>query len=215
MFASIRRYRLIEGTMEELVRRVDDSFAELLRRQAGFVSYEFVDCGEGAVVTVSLFATEQMADCSAELAEEWTERMLDDMQFARAAVLHGEVMVSRAREEMLKATHAEAEKVASIRRYRLRDGDMAELMHRVDEIFADELSRVDGIYAYHVIDCGEGKIVSITLCRDHAIAAQSDEMAHRFVSEHLAGFDIVRIDEMSGDVMVTRAIESLLEPAHA
>lgn len=215
MFASIRRYRLIDGSMEELVRRVDDGFAERLRAQPGFVSYELIEAGEDMVVTVSLFATEEMAELSRELAEEWTESALDDMRFARMSALHCRVMVSRADQEMLRATHATAGKVASMRRYRLRSGDLGELMHIVDEVFAEQLAGAEGIHAYHVMDCGEGAIISLTLCDDRAAAERSDALAKAFVSEHLAGFDIARTDALTGDVVVSRAVERLLEPAHA
>jgi hypothetical protein len=215
MFASIRRYRLIEGPMQELVRRVDDGFAELLRAQPGFVSYEFVDCGDGAIVTISLFATEPMADMSSELAEQWTESALDDMRFERIEMLHGEVLVSRAREEMLKATHAQAGKVASIRRYRLSEGSVGDLMHVVDEVFAPQIEDVEGIQAYHALDCGKGELFAITLCRDRATAGESDQLARLFVAEHLGAFSMERVEAMTGDVLVTRAIERLLEPAHA
>ena len=49
MFASIRRYRLHQGEIDELARRVDDGFAEEIGAQPGFVSYEFIDCGGGEI----------------------------------------------------------------------------------------------------------------------------------------------------------------------
>ena len=55
MFASIRRYRMQEGSMDELASRVDEGFAEEISAQHGFVSYEFVNCGNGEVMTVSIF----------------------------------------------------------------------------------------------------------------------------------------------------------------
>ena len=49
MFASIRRCRMQKGSIDELARRVDEGFAEEISAQPGFVSYEFVDCGEKAL----------------------------------------------------------------------------------------------------------------------------------------------------------------------
>jgi len=215
MFASVRHYRLIEGEMQELARRVDHGFAELVRAQPGFVSYEFIDCGDGEIVTISMFATEPMADASRELAEQWTESALDDMHFTRIEALHGEVLVSRAREEMLQATHSGAGKTGSVRRYRLDGGSLDELMHIVDDVFARQLESADGVEAYHVMDCGDGDLFSITLCRDAATAAQTDELARQFVRQHLGGFDLRRTGTLAGEVLVSRAIGSLLEPAHA
>jgi antibiotic biosynthesis monooxygenase len=56
MFASIRRYRLTRGSIDELTRRVDEGFAEQVSAQPGFLSYEFLDSGDGGIVTISIFA---------------------------------------------------------------------------------------------------------------------------------------------------------------
>lgn len=66
-FASIRRYRLAPGAMDELARRVDEGFAEEIRTRPGFVSYEFVDCEDGEILTISRFA--EAGEASRELAQ--------------------------------------------------------------------------------------------------------------------------------------------------
>lgn len=66
MFASIRRYRLISGSMDDLTRRVDDGFADEVWVQPGFVSYGLIDCGEGESVTISLFDGQHDAEASRE-----------------------------------------------------------------------------------------------------------------------------------------------------
>jgi Antibiotic biosynthesis monooxygenase len=106
MFASIRRYRLTRGAMDELVRRVDDGFAQEIRSQPGFVSYEFVDCGGGEIMTISLFETAEQADHSRELAQRWTVENLRDLEFAGIEAVRGEVRVSRAADEVLRPVHA-------------------------------------------------------------------------------------------------------------
>jgi hypothetical protein len=117
MFASIRRYRLVRGSMEELMRRVDASFADDLSAQPGFVSYEFMDCGDGEVMTVSVFRDARGADASRELAARWTQENLESFEFTRLEALRGEIMVSRAAQDMLAPAHAGAtDRFASIRR---------------------------------------------------------------------------------------------------
>ena len=56
MFASMRRYRLQADQSDEFVRRVDETFADRIAAQPGFVSYVLIDCGEGDLFTLSLFA---------------------------------------------------------------------------------------------------------------------------------------------------------------
>jgi hypothetical protein len=216
VFASIRRYRLLRGSMEELTRRVDEGFAEDIGRRPGFVAYEFMDCRDGEIITLSVFRDADQAEASRELAQRWTEENLQDLEFRRIEVLRGEILVSRAARDMLEPGHTgSARKFASVRRYRLRTGSIGELMHIVDEVFADEIEAMDGFEAYHALDCGGGELVSISLLRDQAAAEESDQRALEFVRRELGGFDIERTEVLGGDVVVSRAMAELLEPAHA
>jgi hypothetical protein len=216
MFASIRRYRLTRGFMGELARRVDEGFADEICGQPGFVSYEFIDCGDGEIMTISLFSEAPQAEASRELAQRWAEENVSDLTFTRIDAPRGEVMVSRASDEMLKSAHMSgAGRFASVRRYALRSGSVGELMHLVDELFADLIQSMDGFEAYHALDCGHGEILSISVLRDRSSAEESDERAIQFVSESLGGFDIERTEVVGGDVLVSRARAELLQPAHA
>jgi hypothetical protein len=216
MFASIRRYRLTRGAIEELASRVDESFAEEIRTQPGFMSYEFIDCGEGEIMTISLFEQADQAEASRGLAERWTQEHLADLQFARIQALHGEVSVSRADQEMLEPAHVRmAGKFASIRRYLMRSGEVSELMHIVDQVFADQIRAMDGFEAYHALDCGRGEILSVSMFHDQSSAEASDDHALRFVKDHLSKFDIERTEVIGGEVRVSRALVELLQPAHA
>lgn len=216
MFASIRRYRLRRGSMDELTRRVDEGFAEDIGRQPGFMAYEFMDCGEGEIMTLSVFADDDGAEASRELAQRWTEENLQDLEFDRLEALRGEILVSRAARDMLEPGHTgSARKFASVRRYSLRSGSVGELMHIVDEVFADEMEAMDGFEAYHALDCGGGELLSISLFRDRAAAEESDELARGFVDRELGNFDMERTEAISGEVVVSRAMATLLEPAHA
>jgi hypothetical protein len=216
MFASIRHYRLIRGSMDDLTRRVDEGFAEEIAAQPGFASYEFIDCGDGEVMTISVFSGSDEAEASRELAQRWTAEHLRDLEFTRIEALHGEVVVSRAAEDMLAPDHVGADgKFASVRRYRQGSGSVADLMHTVDELFADRMEEMDGFAAYHALDCGAGEVLAISLFRDQLGAEESDDQALAFVREHLKEFDIERTEVLGGTVAVSRAMARLLEPAHA
>jgi hypothetical protein len=203
--------------MDELARRVDEGFAEQIRTQPGFVSYEFVDCDDGEIMTISVFREAPQADASRELARRWTEQNLRDFEFTRMEAMSGEIHVSRAARDMLEPGHVgAARKFASARRYALRSGSADALMHEVDQSFADRVRTLDGFEAYHALDLGRGEILSISLFRDQASAEASDDLALRFVGEELtASFDIERTDVIGGEVIVSRAMAELLEPAHA
>jgi hypothetical protein len=202
--------------MDELARLIDTGFAEQIAAQPGFVCYEFTDCGDGEITTISLFREAPEAEMSRGFAQRWTEENLDDFEFIRAEALHGEVLVSRAARDMLEPTHAAGGgKFASMRRYALRGGSVDELMRLVDQEFADQIQRLDGFEAYHAIDCGRGELLAITLLRDQSAAEESDERALEFVREKLGGFDIERTEMIAGEVLVSRAMADLLQPAHA
>jgi hypothetical protein len=202
--------------MDELARRVDEGFAEEICAQPGFVSYEFVDCGDGEVMTISIFHDADGASRSRDLAQRWTDENLQDLEFTRMGALGGEILVSRASQDMLEPGHVgAARKFASARHYALRGGSVATLMHKVDEIFADRIERLDGFEGYHALDCGRSQIMSISLLTDQAGAEASDDLALQFVGEELGEFDIERTEVIGGEVIVSRAMAELLEPAHA
>jgi hypothetical protein len=174
-----------------------------------------MDCGDGEIMTLSIFGEAAQAEASRTLAQHWTEENLRDLEFSRLETLPGEILVGRAAQDMLGPGHAgAARKFASVRRYALRAGAVGELMQIVDEMFADQIEAMDGFEAYHALDCG-GEIVSISLLRDQAAAEASDELALEFVRRELGGFEIERTEVIGGEVIVSRAMAELLEPAHA
>src|SRR4051795_12067998 len=143
MFASMRRYRLQPESSADFMRRVDESFADQIATQAGFVSYVLIDCGGGDLFTLSMFLEAGQAEASRELAQRWTEGNLKDIEHTRFEAIHGESVVSRAAPEMLDAVHVgSAGKAVSIRYYRLRSGSVG--VQRVDEAFADRMHETQG-----------------------------------------------------------------------
>jgi len=216
MFASMRRYRLERGSMPELARRVDEDFAEQLAAQPGFVSYEFINCGLGEFLTMSIFQTLEQAEASRELARRWAEENREQFEFPRVEAAHGEIIVGRAAAQMLEDSHAGgARKSVAIRRYRLRGGSVGELMHRIDDRFADRFESMEGFEAWHVFGCGDDEILWISFVRDHGVAEESDERSSWFVSEELQDFGLERRVALRGELLVSRARSELLEPAHA
>jgi len=87
-------------------------------------------------------------------------------------------------------------------------------MRKVDEAFADRIQALGGFEAYHALACGLGEILTVSLFRDQSSAEASDDLALQFVGQELAGFDIERSSVIGGEVLVSRAVVKLLEPAH-
>src|SRR3954451_2111493 len=120
MIACTIRCRLQPESLAEFLRRVDETFADEIAAQPGFVSYELIDCGGGDLFTLSIFVEPGQAEASRDMARRWTEDNLQDIEHTRFDSIQGESVVSRAAPGMLEAGHVEAaRKSVSIRLYRL------------------------------------------------------------------------------------------------
>jgi len=102
----------------------------------------------------------------------------------------------------------------SIRTYRVGSGSIDELMHRVDRDLADAFAQETGFMAYQVARTGDRTVASITMFHERDQAERSNELAAEWVAESLADFEVERMGVMGGEVMVSRAVADLLEPAH-
>jgi hypothetical protein len=103
---------------------------------------------------------------------------------------------------------------ASIRRYRMGAGSMDDAMHLADTELADRLAEEPGFVDYQVLATGDDTITSMTIFEDEEQCLASNDMAAQFVRAHMGPFQIERLDVFGGEVMVSRAAEKVLEPAH-
>ncbi len=103
---------------------------------------------------------------------------------------------------------------ASIRRYRMGAGSMDDAMHLADTELADRLAEEPGFVDYQAVATGEDTIMSVTIFEDEERCVASNDMAAEFVREHLEAFQVERLEAIGGEVMVSRAAEKVLEPAH-
>jgi hypothetical protein len=106
MFASIRRYRLRSGSMDDLMRLVDTDFAESVAEMDGFVAYQLMDCGDGELMTISVFRDRSAAVASEEMAADWVHDTLrPQFDVDRLEARLADVGVSRANADMLEPAH--------------------------------------------------------------------------------------------------------------
>jgi hypothetical protein len=103
---------------------------------------------------------------------------------------------------------------AMIRRYSADADAIDEIAHRVDMEFAETISAEPGFVDYQVVDCGNGTICSITMFDSEEGARRSNQMAAQWVEESLADLRLERTDAFGGEVLVSRAADAVLEPAH-
>ena len=102
MFASVRRYRLESGSIDEMFRRSDTHLAENLQQMKGFVEYQVLDRGNGEVLTITTFRDLRGAEESAALAASFVSDLGDSFQITLLEAFVAEVSMSRAKADVLE-----------------------------------------------------------------------------------------------------------------
>jgi len=103
----------------------------------------------------------------------------------------------------------------SIRTYRVGKGSIDDVMHRVDRDLAEAFAQEPGFISYHVAQTGERMVASTTLFAEREQADASNELAAEWVADNLDDFEVELIGVIGGEVMVSRAMADVLEPAHS
>ncbi|GHD65533.1 MULTISPECIES: hypothetical protein [Streptomyces] len=93
MYAAIRRY---EGVTDsgEAARLVNEGFVPLMRQVPGFVAYYWIDTGDGAMVSTSVFQDRAGADESISRAADFVRDNLASLLPNPPQVMAGEVVAS-------------------------------------------------------------------------------------------------------------------------
>jgi hypothetical protein len=103
MFASVRRYRLEGGSIDDLLHLVDTDFAESVQELDGFVEYQLLECGNGEIVTITTFTDRGSAEESMRLAANWIrDTLAERFDLTRLESFVGEVAISRAQPAVLE-----------------------------------------------------------------------------------------------------------------
>jgi hypothetical protein len=202
MFVSIRCYFVHKAPAKELAELVDADFADRIHDQPGFVSYEFLDGGEGVAMTISAFLEAAQAEDSRALARRWLDDRLSDFELTTTETVRGEIRLTHATAARPPSAHPGAPTgFAAVRRYRLARGSVEALVKHAEE-FAWQLEALPEFYAYQVIDCGDGDIIAVSRFRERASAQQSDELAACYVRDELPQFELKRNEWLGGGVIL-------------
>jgi hypothetical protein len=142
MFASVRCYFVHRATPHELAERVSNDFADRLSARPGFVAYDFLDCGRGEAISISVFQQPEQARASQTLARRWTEQNLPDMELTITESLHGQVMAGGS-----------------------GHGSWAALSRHTGspEEVADALAQREGFVSCRVIEVGDPALLAVTM----------------------------------------------------
>ena len=106
MFTTIRQYRCKPEDAHDIAHAADEHFADQLAGMDGFVAYELIDCGGGDMMTLTVFTDRDASMRSNDLAADFIREHLADMDLTRTSNLTGEVLVNRAKSDMMEVVHA-------------------------------------------------------------------------------------------------------------
>ena len=79
MYAAIRQYRIDPALADEVIPKIENEFAPLLRKLPGFVAYHLLQSGEGTIITMSVFEDRAKAKESNRIADQWRQKNLGDI----------------------------------------------------------------------------------------------------------------------------------------
>ena len=94
MFTSIRKYRVKQGSVEELTQRVREGFVPLVRQMRGFKGYYLLDGGPDVLITISVFDSADEALASNERAADWVRDNVLHATKGMPEVMIGNVLIA-------------------------------------------------------------------------------------------------------------------------
>lgn len=90
MYVVIRRYQFDPESSAEINRQMQDDFVRLIRNASGFVAYYWLDTGEGAGASLSIFEDKTGAEKSVQLTANYVQKHLAAL-LGRPTITQGEV----------------------------------------------------------------------------------------------------------------------------
>ena len=93
---------------------------------------------------------------------------------------------------------------ASVRKYKVDQDHMGEISRRVADGFVSRVAGAPGFVGYHLIDAGNGILITVTLGEDSSAVEQSTDLAAEFVRDELSDLEIERVEAAHGEVTVSQ-----------
>jgi hypothetical protein len=91
MYAVIRRYQFDQDASDELDRKIREIFVPLLKDVPGFVTYYWLNTGEGSGASLSVFESREGAEESVRAAANFVQQNLSGLTISKPEIIEGEV----------------------------------------------------------------------------------------------------------------------------
>jgi hypothetical protein len=91
MHAVIRRHQVAPGSVDEIMRHIDQGFIPLIKDAQGFLAYYALKAGDGQIATVSVFEDQAGAEESTKMAGDYVKDNLASLMPNPPETTAGEV----------------------------------------------------------------------------------------------------------------------------
>ena len=90
----------------------------------------------------------------------------------------------------------------TIRHYRVPPTKMTEVVRRVDEVWLDKLSKLQGFESYYVMRADDSHLTSASAFLDESSGRKAAEASAEWVGSNLADLDVEFLEMWQGPVVV-------------
>jgi len=195
MHLAIRRYRVDPGSIDEVIRRVDEGFVLTISDAPGFLAYYALNAGEGRIATISVFEDQAGAEQSNEMAADYVKENLASLLPEPPEITAGEVEVHEVSKE------GEHGRYATIREYQINQGAVDEALRQFNEGIVPILRDSAGFVEYYGLGA-ENRIAAVNIFEDRTEAEQSNAVAANYVEENLSSILPLSPEITAGEVVV-------------
>ena len=91
MYAVIRHYHFKPEDSEKIDQVIQDGFVPLIKKANGFISYNWLDTGNGEGASLSVFQDKAGADESIRLAAEFVKTSMSELLTQKPEVIEGPI----------------------------------------------------------------------------------------------------------------------------
>jgi hypothetical protein len=179
MYAVIRQYENVRGSIDEIVQIDRDGFVPLIRMEPGFVSYWVAADETGALRSVTVFESESGVDDSTRKAAAFVKNKLASLLPDPPRITKGRLTVFERNEEM-------PVKFTVMRRIQVPDRDLKDVTTKVRHGLLPLLTEgVPGFSSHAAIDPHDGTVIIINGYTDRKERDRGLELVSDWISKNL------------------------------
>ena len=194
MHVVIRRYSIMAQDAGEIVDLIRASFAPLISKSRGFVSYGVAQGTESTneLVTTSTFNDRTDSEASVTLAADWAKENLVKFTLSPPRVTFGEITI-RHMKEHVPATYGVMRSYTGV-------SNVAEIKRRIEENLLPSLVATPTLASFMLIDAGSGNGITMSAYSDRQAAEATGLKTMKWVEENLADLVPHAPEVLIGDI---------------